>query len=253
MSRYFAAISFAALIAATPALAQSSGETRWDGPYVGVNVGYGGTTLHYPLTATLTNSADPTEHITVKGEGEQTASGVIGGGQVGYNFQTGGIVLGAEADIAASGIKGRTALEGAASGVLSASASGNVTSKLEYLGTVRLRAGVPLAEGRFMPYVTGGFAYGRTKTTAEGEISLGGSPIAGGIEFKNNRTGWTLGAGAEYAITDHISFRAEYLYADLGKHALIDERYSVSGDPLDVLLEMKTTANILRVGMNYRF
>lgn len=264
MSKYLLLTSAVAIAVASPAFAASNDEPiRWDGPYVGVNVGYGGSKILYPATATITDGGMSTpsasNSLTLHGEGRQTSSGVLGGGEIGYNFQTSGIVFGLEADFAASGIKGETSLSGNASGVLTGTASAGIVSSLDYFGTVRARAGVPIAEGRFMPYVTGGFAYGKVKTVASGDISgsLAGSSgslsLAGSKSFDANRTGWTAGAGADFAITRNIAFRAEYLYADLGRNTLINERFSLGGSPVDVNVKMKTTANIIRVGLTYRF
>lgn len=244
-----------AIAVATPAMAAD--ESGWAGPYVGVNVGYGGSKVEYPASAVIGIGGTPSTDITIEGVAHQTSSGVIGGGEIGYNFDLGSVVLGVEADIAASGIKGETSLAGTASGPLAGAASAGIVSSLNYLGTVRVRAGLPIADGRFMPYVTGGFAYGQVKTEASGEISgtLGSTPVdlAGGVVFKDDRTGWTPGAGADYAITDNIAFRAEYLYVDLGSTTLIDETYNALGIPIDVNLQMKTTANVMRVGLTYRF
>jgi outer membrane immunogenic protein len=270
MSKYLFIASVMAIAVASPAFAASGDEpTHWDGPYVGVNVGYGGSKVLYPASATITNTntntmemttlAASSNTLTLNGEARQTSSGVLGGGEVGYNFETSGLVFGVEADFAASGIKGETSLTGSASGILAGSASAGIVSSLDYFGTVRARAGVPLADGRFMPYVTGGFAYGRVKTIASGDISgtLSGSSgslsLAGSKTVESNRTGWTAGAGAEFAITHNIAFRAEYLYTDLGKNTLIDKRFSLGSSPVDVNVRMKTTANIVRVGLTYRF
>ncbi|WJS97792.1 outer membrane protein [Novosphingobium humi] len=245
-----------ALAVATPALAQNSdGPIRWDGPYIGVNVGLGSSTLKYPLNATIHTSTA----TTLSGEARQSSSGVIGGGHLGYNIATSGLVLGLEADIMASDVKGETSLSGSAGGGASGTASIGAVSSIDYLGTVRARVGAPMMEGRFMPFVTGGFAYGRVRTKLSGAISgaLAGSTspvnLAGGNSYHSDQTGWVLGAGADYALTRNLIFRAEYLYTDLGTNTITNRSLSLLGTAIDADVRMKTTANILRVGMSYRF
>jgi outer membrane immunogenic protein len=132
------------------------------------------------------------------------------GGQAGVNYQFGQIVLGAETDIQYSW--------------LSDSAGGD-DFDLNYFGTLRARAGY--AFDRVLPYVTGGLAYG------EGEFDGAGND-------DNLHLGYTVGAGVEYAFTDQISIKGEYLYTDLG-----EEDYAGT----DIDMDFHT----VRLGLNYRF
>ncbi|WAC25687.1 outer membrane protein [Ancylobacter sp. SL191] len=139
-------------------------------------------------------------------------NGFLGGIQAGYNWQTAGnFVLGIEADLQASNIE-------------------SPTYQLDYFGTVRARAG--FAFDQAMIYGTGGFAYGR------------GTYQLNGLSNDQTQTGWTIGAGGEYAFAPNWTVKAEYLYLDLGK-----ETYDTAVGPIDV----GTTANILRAGVNYKF
>src|SRR5271157_5380127 len=125
-------------------------------------------------------------------------SGFIGGGQAGYNWQTGAFVLGVETDFDWTSLSGSKSVIGptfatatGASDWFSASGS----AKLNWLGSTRLRVGfVATPDNRLMFYGTGGFAYG------------GGSGHLNVYDAANNwywssgsnsttRTGWTLGAG----------------------------------------------------------
>ncbi|HEY9214722.1 MAG TPA: outer membrane protein [Ancylobacter sp.] len=138
--------------------------------------------------------------------------GFLGGIQAGYNYQLSGpFVIGVEADLQYSNIE-----------------SGAFT--LDYFGTVRARAG--FAVDQFLLFGTGGFAYGR------GTFELAG------LSNDQTNVGWTIGAGAEYAIDPNWSVKAEYLYLDLGS-----ETYTTINGAYDVGL----TSNILRAGVNYRF
>lgn len=138
--------------------------------------------------------------------------GFIGGLQAGYNWQGAGpLVLGIEADLQYADVS-------------------SSAFTLDYFGTVRARLGY--AFDQFLVYGTGGFAYGR------------GTFETFGLSNSQNQFGWTVGAGAEYAIDNNWSVKGEYLYLDLG-----EESYSTLFGSRDV----GTTANVLRAGVNYRF
>lgn len=253
--------SVVALSFATPALAQGDG--GWSGPYVGVNLGIAGGKTDYPASAVFEGSPTPTPTATaaavansVAGTATLNSSGVIGGAQVGYDLQLGNVVIGAVADIAASGIDGKVEISGASNlSGLTGSARAHVGSKLDYLGTVRARAGMPI--GSFMPYVTGGLAYGRLKSSAALDFS-GSSGMDSGsdslsIEEKTNHTGWTAGAGAEYAVTSNVYFGVEYLHAELGKKRIVGGSIDIFDGSVDAELNVKPKLDIVRAILNYRF
>jgi outer membrane immunogenic protein len=143
--------------------------------------------------------------------------GWLAGGTLGYNYQTGNIVLGIEGDAAWTDIKGT-----AACGALTCETKNN------WLATVRGRAGY--AFGRFLPYITGGAAFGDIKTSVSG---LGSS--------NETRVGWTAGGGLEANIAGPWSAKVEYLYVDLGSGS------SILGS------DASFTTNIVRAGINYKF
>ena len=135
---------------------------------------------------------------------------------MGFNYQlNGGLVLGAETDIALSGMDGTAA---------------GVTFSTDYLGSVRARLGY--AVDRVMLYGTGGLAYGR------GDLQIGG------LSNKQTQWGWALGGGVEAMVAPQLSARIEYLYMDLGH-----ETYGSVFGPVNVGL----TTGLLRAGVNYKF
>ncbi len=80
----------------------------WTGFYFGGNVGYGWASANntqVPGPDALSFGANP---FRINNQ----PSGVLGGGQIGYNWQTGAFVLGVEADLDASGISGSRTLSG---------------------------------------------------------------------------------------------------------------------------------------------
>lgn len=236
------------LAVSAPAFAQSASDVNWTGPYVGVNLGYGGGDFNYGASGTTdTAGANP-----AVGHLRQSSSGVIGGGQLGYNYEMpNGFLVGVETDIAASDIGAKTSFSSVDS--LGNSSAGDLRSKIDYLGTVRGRLGKAMFDGRFFPYVTGGFAYGGVKSSAAYGCST--CTTTGFNTPTMTQTGWTAGAGAEYALTHHLSMKAEYLYTDLGREDLANaNQFSVGAATLyNASVNDRATANVMRVGLNYRF
>jgi outer membrane immunogenic protein len=70
-------------------------------------------------------------------------------------------------------------------------------------------------------------------------------------------TGWTAGAGFEYAVSKNISLKAEYMYVSLGTSALTERALALGGGPATTLstfnVSGRTTFNIARLGVNYHF
>lgn len=173
---------------------------NWSGFYAGVNGGYGWGEFSGAVGA-------PIDQL----------NGVLGGVQVGYNYDFGGFVLGVEGDVQLANMKRSV---------------GGGTVGIEQFGTVRARAG--LAVDRFLPYVTGGLA------VANGNMS---DPT-----HNENKVhvGWTVGAGVEFAVTDSITLKTEYLYADFGKASYAGPGGVGGGD-------INVRAHIVRAGVNFKF
>ena len=132
----------------------------------------------------------------------------------------------------------------------------NGSRKLEWLGTTRARVGfVATPDNRLMFYGTGGFAYGGGSRHFDVFDSLNGWDWSGN-GGSQTRTGWTLGAGVEYAITNNITIKGEYLYYNLGSSNAVIAPQS----RLPVLWpaslrdgEGQFDGSILRAGVNYKF
>ena len=61
----------------------------------------------------------------------------------------------------------------------------------------------------------------------------------------HDKSGWTVGAGLEYALTPHLSIKAEYQYVDLGTDTIASVAFGSISE--------KTKVNIVKAGLNYRF
>jgi outer membrane immunogenic protein len=210
----------------------------WTGVYVGINGGYGGDRTKY-------NAFDT--GVAAGAQSSRMSSGFLGGGQLGFNWQfpTSNVVLGLETDFQGSWIKSEYVASAFAGG---AAAGLDTGTKVDWFGTVRGRAGY--AFGQFFPYITGGFAYGETKSFAEGAAGIGGLAAVTGYSRVREPTGWTLGAGLEYSLTHNLTFKTEYLYVDLGKTQVYAFPDGVGGI---TSLNERTTINVVRAGLNYKF
>ena len=179
----------------------------WNGFYVGINAGYG-----------FGRSAW-TDTVTKDSTGSFSVDGGMVGGTAGYNMQFGSFVFGLEGDVGWTNFKG--------------SVTANCPSTCEtsgtWLGTARGRIGY--AFDRFLPYFTGGGAFGDVK----------GSLLGTG-DFKETKAGWTVGGGMEYAFAGNWSAKVEYLYLGLSQGAVLPASVS-SNFP----------SNVVRVGVNYHF
>jgi outer membrane immunogenic protein len=146
----------------------------WSGGYVGGFAGAGFIDTDY----TPVPGPDP----------DLSGDGAMGGGFVGYNWQFGPLVVGAEGDFAFTSIDAENQLDA-------------VEFDMPWLATVRARLGV--ADDRTLFYATGGLAI------AEGEIYL---PAFGETETETH-LGFVVGGGIEHAVMENVTLRLEYLYA----------------------------------------
>ena len=243
----------------------------WTGFYIGANIGGSFGNANTDLNvAPVTVTTNFVGSFTVPGAADSRSAGlegIIGGGQIGYNWQfSPNWVLGLEADIQASGEKGSNSFSAPFSfTVLGAPVAGtavaNYEAKILWFGTVRGRIGY--AWDRLMVYATGGLAYGEVKVegtgTVNGTVGTGGltAPVSvtKAIGHSATNVGWTVGVGIEGALVDHWTWRAEYLYMDLGSiddlDAAVNPIATASGG--QIITHTHFTDNVVRVGVNYKF
>lgn len=242
---------------------------EWTGLTFGVNAGYGwgqtstnasfrgdpGAGTQFGLLTpngfvsglfTTPQGLGPTELSKTSLGGSGKLSGAIAGGQIGFNWQAGWAVFGAEVDAQWSGQTGSFAT--ACSTDLFAGCSASDKVKLKSLLTGRARFGV--AFDWILPYVTAGAALASVSddlTVTAGGISGAFNTISG------SRLGWTAGAGVDFALTSNWSARLEYLYVSVEDIAKDDGRIpNVLGVGF-VNKGIEVRDSILRVGVNYRF
>jgi len=175
---------------------------------------------------------------------------VMGGIQGGYNYQfTNNVVLGFEADVDVRPTYNdrRTFTTNASGTPFNNRIIGNST----LVNTARARAGY--AFGRYLPYVTGGLVYGDYRLDETNAILTG--PFAGYTWHGDHtwlRTGWTVGGGLEYAFTDHITFKGEYLYYRFERVQLTTYLNVIPGRS-ELGAYDTGQGHIARLGVNYKF
>ena len=120
-----------------------------------------------------------------------------------------------------------------------------VTSKIDWLATARGRVGVVM--DRTLLYATGGLAVARVKTTLDDLYLAGVVTTSSGATY----VGWTAGVGAEFAVAPQWTVKAEYLYMDFGSKDY--NFYEGAAGWQRISGSASLTANIARIGANYRF
>jgi outer membrane immunogenic protein len=222
----------------------------WTGFYFGGNVGYG-----WGNNDAITFSGDPNTAAAIA-RGQVASSlggnpqGMLGGLQIGYNYQTGAFVWGIEADFQMSAIGANSAVSTAIPGFFPVTTSGS--QDLLRFGTVRGRLGYTVWPSLLL-YGTGGLAYGSGEVSSFINTTPGCPGFCGGLTTTTQLTGWTAGVGAEYMFTPNWSGKLEYLYYDLGS---ISQQYGDIFGRFPGTSGATSTAfkgDIVRIGMNYKF
>jgi outer membrane immunogenic protein len=249
----------------------------WTGFYVGANAGgvwentqtdYSYTSIPAPAPPGFQDVFGPGGPLNVGGGsavssaiaqgflptslGDKQAGVFTAGGQFGYNAQFNQYVLGVETDLnwIDNGVK-TTTFVAPPNGVITNNASSS--AGLRWLGTLRGRAGYAVDRALF--YVTGGLAYGDTRTSATASNFDGANTDLYAGSTSSIRAGYTVGAGFEYAITNAVSIKGEYLYYDLGttSYAVAAANTFAAGEGLFTTGRQRFDGNLARVGLNYHF
>jgi len=200
----------------------------WTGFYVGGQVGYGWNANDNDFAVPAGYTVDG---VPFTGFGGDEGDGFLAGVHAGYNVQPGSFVVGVEGDI--EGVFGDD--DDDFNGVILSPTGVPVTysipsNSIDWQGSIRARLG--FAFDRALIYATGGFAF---------------AGLSDGIGASNDDTltGWTLGAGIEYAFTNNLTTRLEYRYTRYdGDNIVFD-----TTDFGDNELEFHT----VRVGLSYKF
>lgn len=215
----------------------------WTGGYIGVFGGITAGDRDYSVDLDGIDDGEiPGGEVEIEAVGDSdigasiSNSGGLAGLVVGYDYQFNNFVIGGYADIAYSGDRAEISLDADGIGSI------DVSSNLDYLGTVQARAGV--AVDRALLYAHGGFAYGQMSYDID--LDAGGLGSADLDLDDQDKTGYVVGAGVEYAFTNNVSFQTEYSFVDLGEDEL-----SFDGTALPI--EEDVQFHSIKAGFNVRF
>jgi outer membrane immunogenic protein len=213
----------------TKAPAAASPAYDWTGFYAGVFGGYG----FGNHNVNNANGAAGFANFTAN----YSSEGGIAGGEAGYNWQSGSIVLGVEADGFWSGIKGSDTTQVLAG---SFAVTGIDATSLRDGATVRARGGI--AVDRLLLFFTGGWAYGNFQHTNT-DVTFG----LGVDQFTTHRSGLAAGGGIAYATTDNLIGKIEYRYYDYGRF--------VRAAPLNgaAPYTVDNTYSVVTIGLDFKF
>jgi opacity protein-like surface antigen len=192
---------------------------------------------------------------------EMRPSGWLGGGTLGYNFQRDKWVFGVEGDITGTNTNGSSPcapLVGDPAGLNEVALFQTTChDSLDWIGTITGRLGYAWTP-RSLLYVKAGGAFANEK--ASGTCNLG--PLNGqnppqdcldptvshffdSPSVSTLRTGWTIGVGTEFALTDHWSIKGEFDWLDFGTKSLTLS----DGTAINSSLRIGEG----KIGLNYKF
>lgn len=196
----------------------------WSGLYVGAHAGVLWGDVDY--SENFIDGFEPYDpaDFSVSPSGD----GFVGGLYGGFNFQVDQIVLGLEGDFGWGGID-----------IDAGSSTVNDYSAFSSSWNAHVRARAGFAIDRALIFVAGGLAMADLELDDIDPAFSKDSSV---------HTGWTIGAGIDYAATENLLIRAEYLYDDYG-----DADFAISGPIYNYTGETSFTASTLRLGIAYKF
>lgn len=217
--------------------AQGALAADWTGFYIGANVGgvFGDVDITGVSEATGYVNIAPLDVPAVN----FSADGVLGGAQLGYNFQMSDWVFGVEVE--GHGMDFDTAQ--------AINADGDISSvESEWGATATARFGFVLAANSLL-YVKGGYATGNIKTSY---LDTNGTPLTTGLlETDEIHHGFIVGGGIEHAIGENASFGVEYNYIDLGETDHTGIASGPGGGP--VVYDVGAQLHTVTARLNYHF
>jgi len=224
----------------------------WTGFYIGGNIGYA-------------FGGDDKVGLLTNGEGVEPGGilggnvtdidklelhGIFGGGQIGYDWQTGSIVFGAIADIEASAVK--DSFNAHIKDKFDFDVGVNAKDNIDVWGTVRARLG--WAFDRVLIYGTGGLAWADINYKVR--MNDDDEGVSANLSDNSVRVGWTAGGGIAWAIDENWSIGAEYLYVNFGEYSIKGPVvFKDDGDPTGETLETEPTPEFSSIKgfVNFKF
>jgi outer membrane immunogenic protein len=197
----------------------------WTGFYLG---GYAGGTFG---SSKLDNVTEPGVFL-----GNPSSSGFTGGGLLGYNYQFGTFVVGAEGEFGFNGLRG------SANYTIGGSPR-NVTFDGNYIGRIRGRLGLDV-NNNLLFYVAGGVSFAGVSSDVTNTATNFSRSSSG------NFTGFNVGVGGEYAFTQNWITRVEYIYDGFGSRSFY---YGAPVTPYFDTRSVSWNQNTVRAAIEYKF
>ncbi len=224
----------------------------WGGCYAGLNAGGGAAGTNFTTTiagGTHLSAADAAV-VGTDGTGSANATGFLGGGQAGCNWQSATVVYGLEGDFDyfhshPHFINNTDTLS---DGVTPFSVTQSL--KTDFFATVRPRIGI--AADRNLAYITGGAAFSNA-SYAQSYVDGATPPGTGSASGSKSLVGWTVGGGWEYAWADHWTFKLEYLFASFPTTSGVGAIADTAGGANPLHGSADLVIQTLRAGVNFKF
>ena len=205
--------------------------SQWSGFYLGIHGGYGWG--HDSTDADFSPFPTPSD---------PSPKGGVFGGQAGYNWQYGSVVAGLEVDFSGADLTDSKSSSIVFKGEerLPVTITSTLSSKIDYFGSARARAGFLLTPD-WLLYGTAGLGWAHDSITASISATNGVVTESESATAFSNHFGWTAGAGLEYKLWQNLLLRAEYLHYGFGTVTYGD------------VVNNKLSIDVVRAGLSYKF
>lgn len=223
---------------------------EWSGVYVGAHAGWATGGWDGRLATDGASSSD-----IWQSPGKSLDSNAwLGGGQIGFNLQSGSLVYGLEVDATFADMSDSGSFETDGPAIGEESYTWDIDAEIEAFGTARVRVGY-LVTPTFLLYGTGGIAWAKTSAdivtshtwVPDPSKSLG---VTARGSVDETHVGWAAGIGSEIQLADNWSVRGEWLHVDLGE---ADYRFKGANSYASDSFKSELTFDVFRVGAVYRF
>jgi outer membrane immunogenic protein len=240
----------------------------YSGFYLGVNGGYSwGTSKTSTSTSYVPGSyflQSDVSQINQHGAATVSPNNIMGGIDGGYNIQTYNVVFGVEADLNAfSASSPRTTTVGYTS---SPGYSFTLFSKTATSWLITLRPRIGYAYHGVLLYLTGGAALAQIKSYQsfmDNFVNGVPSHAAASTNTIINKLGWSAGGGLEYAVSQNVTIKGEYLFVKFSNVNSVGQLHFNPAFTASVIPpltrsapfynEAGLSASLFRVGVNYNF
>lgn len=208
----------------------------WTGPYVGLFAGW----------AWADAELSDKDGYNPTGTFEYDTDGFYGGALAGYNYQWNWLVVGIEGELAWMDLDGDEQ-DPVFDGAVGRDGDSIASIEAGLYGAITARAGV--AFDRVLVYGKGGFAFADVDASFTDD-NAAGTTLVSGTSQEDWVGGYTIGGGAEVAVTQNITMRGEYMFTDLGDldHTATDNLGSTFKFEHDL-----DDIHTVKVGLSYKF